>query len=84
MFIRVCSCLATQDLEDFKQGVPPNNSVVDRVHFDANVTSRNMWETYLPAFEACLVEAKAGSVMSSFNSINGVPSAASPPPTCCA
>ena len=65
-----CKHLAAYDLEDFAGGVPPNNWVVDRVHFDANVTSRNMWETYLPTFESCLREAKAGSVMCSFNSIN--------------
>ena len=71
--------VAADDLEDFGVGVPPNNGVVDRTHFDANVTSRNLWEFYLPAFQACLVDAKAGSVMASFNSINGVPSTANGP-----
>ena len=66
-------------MENFAGGVPPNNWVVDRVHFDANVTSRNMWETYLPTFESCLREAKAGSVMCSFNSIAGVPACANGP-----
>ena len=32
-----------------------------------------MWETYMPAFEACIKEAKATHVMCSYNSVNGVP-----------
>ena len=41
------------------------NIPVSRFVFDAQVTARTMWETYLPAFEACIVEAKAQSVMCS-------------------
>ena len=71
--VACCKHLAAYDLENFGVGVPPNNGVVTRVMFDANITSRNMWETYLPAFESCLKQGKAGSVMCSFNSINGEP-----------
>ena len=59
------------DLENFAGGTPPNNWVVDRVRFNANITSRNMWESYLPTFESCLKEGRAASVMCSFNPING-------------
>ncbi len=37
-----------------------------------------MWETYLPVFEACVVEAQASSVMCSYNSINGIPTCGDP------
>ena len=77
--VACCKHLAAYDLENYGVGIPPNNGVVDRVHFNANVTSRNMWETYLPPFEACLRHGRAGSVMASFNSINGVPSSANGP-----
>ena len=33
-------------------------------------------ETYLPAFKSCLKDAKVGSAMCSYNSVNGVPSCA--------
>lgn len=36
---------------------------VDRFHFDAKVDVRNMWEHYMPAFDACINEAKAMHVM---------------------
>lgn len=41
--------------------------------FNASVNARNLWESYLPAFEACISEAKATHVMCSYNKVNGVP-----------
>ena len=77
--VACCKHLAAYDLENFGVGTPPNNGVVDRVQFDANITSRNLWEFFLPAFESCLKDGKGASVMCSFNSINGVPSCANAP-----
>jgi hypothetical protein len=68
--VACCKHLAAYDLENFQVGTPPNNGVVDRVRFDANITSRNMWEFYLPAFETCLRDGQAASVMCSFNSVS--------------
>jgi len=50
----------------------------DRHHFDARVGEQDLWETYLPAFEACVREAKAASVMGAYNRVNGEPCCASP------
>jgi beta-glucosidase len=50
----------------------------DRHHFDARVDERDMQEIYLPAFEACVKEAKAASVMGAYNRLNGEPCCASP------
>lgn len=50
----------------------------DRHHFDARVDERDLRETYLPAFEACMKEAKAFSVMGAYNRTNGEPCCASP------
>jgi beta-glucosidase len=50
----------------------------DRHHFDAQADERNLRETYLPAFEACVKEAKAVSVMGAYNRTNGEPCCASP------
>jgi len=50
----------------------------DRHHFDARVDERDLRETYLPAFEACVKEGKAASVMGAYNRLNGEPCCASP------
>lgn len=47
-----------------------------RHQFDARPTDHDLWNTYLPAFEACITEGKAGSIMSSYNRINGAPASA--------
>jgi hypothetical protein len=47
-------------------------------HFDAQVNEREMREFYLPAFEACIKEAKAVSIMGVYNRTNGEPCCASP------
>ncbi len=39
---------------------------------------KDLRETYLPAFHACVTEAGAGSVMSAYNRVNGEPCSASP------
>jgi beta-glucosidase len=49
-----------------------------RHHFDAQVDERDLRQTYLPAFEACVKEAKAVSVMGAYNRVNGEPCCASP------
>jgi beta-glucosidase len=48
-----------------------------RHKFDAEVGLKDLYETYLPAFKACVQEADAGSIMSAYNSVNGEPSSAS-------
>jgi beta-glucosidase len=49
-----------------------------RHSFDAVVSQKDLRETYLPAFEACVTEAGAESVMAAYNRINGEPCSASP------
>ena len=44
-----------------------------RHHFNAEATPRDMEETYLPAFEACIRDAKVESVMGAYNRTNGEP-----------
>jgi beta-glucosidase len=39
--------------------------------FDARTSRRDLYETYLPAFEACLTEAGAWSVMGAYNRYGG-------------
>ena len=44
-----------------------------RHHFDAVVDMKEMWQTYLPQFEACVKEAKVEAVMGAYNRTNGEP-----------
>ena len=43
----------------------------DRHHFDAVVDQRDLRETYLPAFKACVQEGGAWSIMGAYNRTNG-------------
>jgi len=45
---------------------------------DVDVSKHDMEDTYLPAFRAAVVEGRAGSVMCSYNAVNGEPACASP------
>ncbi len=49
-----------------------------RHSFDAVVGEKDLRETYLPAFHACVTEGGAASVMSAYNRVNGEPCSASP------
>lgn len=44
-----------------------------RHEFDAKVSKKDMWETYLPAFEALVKEADVEAVMGAYNRTNGEP-----------
>ena len=48
-----------------------------RHEFDATVSEKDMTETYLPAFEALVKEAKVESVMGAYNRVLGEPACAS-------
>lgn len=49
-----------------------------RHEFDARVAARDLRETYLPAFEACVKEGGAASIMGAYNRLNGEACCASP------
>jgi beta-glucosidase len=49
-----------------------------RHYFNAIVSQRDLRMTYLPAFQACITEAKAYSIMGAYNQVNGEACCASP------
>ncbi|NHJ21369.1 MAG: glycoside hydrolase family 3 protein [Candidatus Lokiarchaeota archaeon] len=49
----------------------------ERHKFDAQVSKKDLWESYLPAFEACICEGKAEAIMGAYNRVNGEPCCAS-------
>src|SRR5688572_27885949 len=48
-----------------------------RHSFNALASPKDLRETYLPAFRACIVDAKAHSIMSAYNRTNGEPCSSS-------
>lgn len=50
----------------------------DRHTFDAHVSLRDLYTTYLPAFRKLVVEAQVEAVMGAYNRVNGEPCCASP------
>jgi len=49
----------------------------ERHFFNAEVSLRDLWDTYLPAFEASVTEAGVEAVMGAYNRTNGEPCCAS-------
>jgi beta-glucosidase len=49
----------------------------DRHRFNVEPTPHDLWDTYLPAFRATIVEGKADSIMCAYNAIDGAPACAS-------
>ncbi len=49
-----------------------------RHSFDARVSQKDLYETYLPAFRALVIEGRVESVMGAYNRTNGEPCCASP------
>ncbi len=47
-----------------------------RHSFDAVISERDLFETYLPQFERVVREGRVAGVMSAYNSVNGVPASA--------
>ena len=50
-----------------------NNEEHNRASCNAKMSERDLREYYLPAFERCIVDAKAQSIMMAYNAVNDVP-----------
>ena len=55
-----------------------NNEEHNRFVCNPQISERQLREYYLPAFEMCVKEGKAASIMSAYNAINNVPCTANP------
>lgn len=83
-------CLVSKLASELVKGVQENHVVANVKHFAANnqetlrigideiIPERALREIYLPGFEACVKEGKAGTVMSAYNKINGTACALNP------
>ena len=77
--VAFCSGLQGDDPRYLKVVATPKHYAVHsgpeglRHGFDAHVSPKDLRETYLAAFHACVTEARAHSVMSAYNRVNGEP-----------
>lgn len=49
----------------------------ERHEFNAEVTQKDLYETYLPAFRDCVIDGKVEAVMGAYNRVNGEPACGS-------
>ena len=81
--VAFCKALQGDDPKYLKLVATPKHFAVHsgpeglRHSFDAIASPKDLRETYLPAFRACIVEAKAHSIMSAYNRTNGEPCSSS-------
>ncbi|KAI1132576.1 glycoside hydrolase superfamily [Nemania abortiva] len=66
--IATCKHFAGYDLE--------NGNSSNRHSFDAIISTQDLVEYYLPPFQQCARDSRAGSVMCSYNAVNGTPACA--------
>lgn len=55
-----------------------NNEEHNRFEGNAVISEKQLREYYFPAFEACVKDGRAASVMSAYNAVNGVPCTCNP------
>merc|ERR1712091_202344 len=68
-----CKHYVANELENTRQ---PDGEQWDRQHVDSNVTQRDLVDSYMVPFQACVEKGKVSSLMCSYNAVNGVPSCA--------
>lgn len=79
MGVQFVKGLQGNDLQYFKVIATPKHYAVhsgpepERHRFDAVTNQRDLYDTYLPAFEACIKEGNADSVMCAYNRYMGEP-----------
>jgi beta-D-xylosidase 4 len=66
--VATCKHYAAYDLE--------NSGSTTRFNFNAKVSMQDLAEYYLPPFQQCARDSKVGSIMCSYNAVNGVPACA--------
>ena len=82
--VAFCKGLQGDDPTYYKTIATPKHYAVHsgpeglRHSFKAVVSPKDLRETYLPAFHACITEARAGSIMGAYNRTNGEPCCGSP------
>lgn len=55
-----------------------NNEEHNRFECNPQISEKQLREYYLPAFEACIKDGKAASIMSAYNAVNNVPCTSNP------
>jgi beta-D-xylosidase 4 len=68
--VATCKHFAGYDIESWNGNY--------RYQFDAQISSQDLVEYYLPPFQSCARDSNVGAFMCSYNAVNGVPTCADP------
>ncbi|PBK71599.1 1,4-beta-D-xylosidase [Armillaria solidipes] len=68
--VATCKHFAGYDIENWNGNF--------RYQFDAQISSQDLAEYYMPPFQSCARDSNVGSFMCSYNAVNGVPTCADP------
>ena len=71
-FLQASACCKHFVANELEKTTQLDGEEWDRRHDDAQVTARDLLDSYLPPFEAC-VRAGVSGLMCSYNSLNGIP-----------
>ena len=74
-FLQASACCKHFVANELEKTTQLDGEEWDRRHDNAQVTERDLLDSYLPPFEAC-VRAGVSGLMCSYNSLNGVPACA--------
>ena len=74
--LRVCALLSPFPLPTSPSPHTENWHGEQRYAFSANVSTKELIEYFLVPFESCIRDAQAGSIMCSYNALNGIPTCA--------
>ena len=65
VFLKTAACAKHYAVHSGPEGM--------RHNFNAEVSDKDLYETYLPAFEACVKEAEVEAVMGAYNAVDDIP-----------
>ena len=74
-FLQASACCKHFVANELEKTTQPDGEEWDRRHDDAQVTERDLADSYFPPFQAC-VKAGVTGLMCSYNALNGVPACA--------
>ena len=75
-FLQASACCKHYVANELENTSEPDGEEEDRQHVNSNVTLRDLVDSYMVPFQACVEKGKVSGLMCSYNAVNGVPSCA--------
>jgi len=75
-FLQASACCKHYVANEMESTTQLDGESWDRQHYDAAVTQRDLVDSYMVPFQACVEKGRVSGLMCSYNAVNGVPSCA--------